>query len=550
VTTAAPHPFAFPSPRTWLVLSAALAVGLALRIPRLYDSVWFDEACMSDQRLGTFEQLVATIYVDIHPPLYIVFMHCWNALFGDGELALRLPPLLAGLAAIPLTFLAGRRLAGDVPALWAAVLLALSPVHVWYSAEARLYAPMVSCALLAVYSFHRLLDDETAPRWLLPLHLGNVAVMLALHYYLALYVLLLAALAPLLQRSRRGRVRRIVLWHGGGLALLGAFVVAKRALGEFATAQDYMRAMTPAELVELLLRWGCTGNTLRAGGWAPAVAAALVFELLAGALVLLGLFALWRHRRQRPAGLVLPLYVLAIPGFLLLSALLGLGNTYIERSCLPALPFLYLLVAAGLDLLPRPARRGAAALLLLLVCAALVALFGYRATHWTVYKPNPDWRAAARWLGAEIDAGAAGRPLFTSMPNPRPLPYYDPRIQDWKTLQPATDPAAIEAKVAARLGASCGRLAGDTFRRFDAHNAALLREARLLVYASTSDPHGLDLEHRLRPGDDTFYLVRNRWHPHVEVDGSIEDLLADPRCEQLAARHFAGIDVYTVRLRR
>src|SRR3990172_7421131 len=106
--------------RAWWLLAAFVLVATLLRVPLLDRSVWFDEACMSHQRLGTWEQLLATIYKDIHPPLYITFMHFWNGLFGDSERAMRFPPLVAGLASIPLMFWAGRSLVGDTGSLWGA----------------------------------------------------------------------------------------------------------------------------------------------------------------------------------------------------------------------------------------------------------------------------------------------------------------------------------------------------------------------------------------------------------------------------------------------
>lgn len=533
------------------LLLAFVVAGLALRLPLLGDSIWFDEACMSNQRIGTWEQLVATIYVDIHPPLYIVFMHVWNGMFGDSEWSMRLPPLIAGLLSIPMTFFAGRRLVGDTAALWGAALLALSPVHIWYSAEARLYAPMVLCTLTAVYTYHRLLDGSAlSARLLWIVHLTNVAVMLALHYYLALYVVLFAMLAPISGRGIGGRAGRILGWHGAGLIALAGYVYAKQHLGEFETSQVYLGAMTPAALYDMLFAWSWTGNTLNAvdsdidriAGWSQ--------QGIAIALVAIGLWQLWRWRRDRPAGLMLPLYVLTIPGFLMATAWLGLDNTYIERSCLPALPFLFLLAGAGLCGLPRRLYLPIGGVVLVLATAALIALFGHRQTRWTVYKPKSDWRAAAQWLGAEIDRGGAGRPVFTSMPNPRPLPYYDARIQHEKTLLSATDPTAIGNKVEKRLGAWFGTLAAETFRTFDAHNANLLANAELRVYASNSDPDQLGLDARMRRGDDVCYLVRNEWHPHRSVDASIEELLGHDRVKVLETQRFTGMTVYKVSITR
>ncbi|MBX3461691.1 MAG: glycosyltransferase family 39 protein [Planctomycetes bacterium] len=530
----------------WLLLGL-LALGLALRLPLMGRSVWFDEACMSDQRLGTWAQLLATLYVDIHPPLYVTFMHGWNALFGDSEWSMRTPPLLCGLASIPALFWTGRRLVGRRAALWAATLLTLSPAHVWYSAEARLYAPMLLSTLLAVGAVDRLGDPMHARRaWLWWLHAANLAAMLALHYYLAVHVVLLAVLPPL-WRGFSADTRRLLVWHGVGVLLLGAFVLAKRALGEFETAQDYLRAMTGRELYVLLVDWCWTGNTLPAAGTMLDDVAQETSELLGLLLMAAGAVGIWRGRRHRPNGFLVPIAMLAIPLFLLATAAAGLGRTYTERSTLPTLPFVLLLAGKGLTAMPLVAGRWLGLAALGFATASLVALFRYHEERWTVYKPNPDWRAAAAYLGAEVDGGAAGRPVFTPTPNPRPLSYYDRRIQDEKNLTPPATPAQIGDRVRRRLGDWLGDQAERVFRDFADGNAALLRAAALRVYRTAADPAALRLDERMR--DDVCYLVRDHWHPHPAIDGSLEALVQHPRVEVIERRAFPGITVHKVRIR-
>ena len=211
MTTSSPTPLTPPTetPRRVWVLLAITAVAALLRMPLLGRPVWFDEACMSDQRIGTTAQWLATLYVDIHPPLFVSFMHFWNGWFGDGEVAMRTPALLSGVLSVPLTWWVGSRLVGSRAALIAAALLALSPVHAWYCAEARLYAPMVLCTLLAFGCVERLTDASCGRRRaLFWLHAMNVAVMLSLHYYLSVYVAVLAALAPALRRGGGPRGHR------------------------------------------------------------------------------------------------------------------------------------------------------------------------------------------------------------------------------------------------------------------------------------------------------------------------------------------------------
>ena len=532
-------------PIVFLVVCTVLA--LLVRLPLLGRSLWFDEVCMSSQRIGTFEQLLATLYVDIHPPLFVAFMHGFGRVFGDGELTLRLPALLAGLASIPVLWWTGHRLVGDRAARWAVLLLALSPVHVWYSTEARLYAPMVMLTLLAFGTTERLCDrTHAAGRWLWPLHLAVVVAMLGLHYYLAAIVVALAAAAPLLTRGFTQASLRILLWHGVLLLLLAGFVFGKQSLGQFETSQDYLRTLTAEELVRFLLRWCWAGNCLAPIGGAAYTTAALVFESLGGLLLVAGLVAVWRSTERVRAAMVV-LGVLLLPVFLLLLGWLGYGRTYMERSVIPALPFVLLLAGAGLARLKHLLQRGIGGLAVLLAAASLASLYTHHETEWLVYKPNVDWRSASAWLGHEIDHGGAGRAVFTPTPNPRPLSYYDPRIQDVKNLSLPRTPEQLGSSVRKHLGGAIGDFAEQAFRRFAAHNDELLAKAALRVYRSAADP--TELQMAQRSVDDVCYLVRDHWHPHRTVDDTVERLLTNPRVEVLATGTFPGITVHKVRIR-
>lgn len=501
---------------------------------------------MSSQRIGTFEQLLATLYVDIHPPLFVTWMHLWGRLFGDGELALRLPSLLSGLAAIPLLFWTGHRLVGSTAARWATVLLALSPAHIWYSAEARLYAPMVASSLLAFGTFDRLLDPNAGRRrGLFWLHVGVVAAMLSLHYYLALFVVAQAVVAPIVARGFSPAVRRLMVAHGVGILLLGGFVAAKRALGEFETSQDYLGALT-GERMLAFLDWCWTGNTLLPAASPVLHTVAHVGQGLGACLIGLGLVRLSATMRQLPRGWLVLVGLFTLPLFLFGCALLGFDRTYIERTMIAALPFVLLLAGNGLALLPRGLHRVFGVATIVFASAALAGLFAHYRTHWTVYKPNSDWRAAAAWLGREIDGDGAGRAVFTSTPNPRPLSYYDPRIQSVKNLELPATPEKLGAAVEKRLGSWLGGFAERTFRAFADTNQALLAGAKLRVYRSRSDLGQLDLATRGK--DDICYLVQDLWHPHRSVDSSVWDLLANPRVQVLDHAEFSGIAVHKVRI--
>jgi len=536
-----------PLPLLLLLLAATLAV----RLPGFGQSIWFDEACMANQRVGPWAILLKTIYRDIHPPLYIIFMHFWNAVFGDSEVSMRIPPLLCGLASIPLTHAVGARMVGRSGALWAALLMCLSPVHIWYSIEARLYAPMVVSVLAGVWLLHRLLDGSCS-RWMWVLFGMVLLTMISLHYYLNVYVLLLACLGYVVSRFRaRPEVgRRMLMWYGGVPILLTAcWVALKFTLADFDTSQGYLRPFTLAEFYRVLFQWFWTGDCIQAGlagpTWHPRWVLWVLFQLLGVVLFLRGLLDIFRSRGKRPEAGYPVAYLFALPAFLFVLPWIGFPDTYIERSVLPALPFFFLIVAVGLtSIAPRWLRIAGSAAVVAMCAANLTAYFEYD-DRWTVYKPHQDWRAAAHYLGEEIDAGGAGRPVFTTMPNPRSLSYYDDRIQLAPYLDSTMHLFERSARIfEERLGKSIGRRLADFTRsvavEYDRTKAALRAGTRLLVHPivnGTLPGEG--------PREGVFYLVKNHWHP--PRDTTIDTLVANPRFRPVEIREYRGVTVYKMR---
>ena len=181
-----------------------------------------------------------------------------------------------------------------------------------------------------------------------------------------------------------------------------------------------------------------------------------------------------------------------------------------------------------------------------LAALALITLYSSFDTRFTVYKPHPDWRSVAEYLGKEIDAGNGGMPVYTSTPNPRSLSYYDPRIQDVKNLTTELSPTEVGSKVREQLGAWFGRIAESYFKELDAHTRRLLANAQFVIRPSKPTPGELDWP--ARHTDRTCYVIRNEWHPNILVDGSVEALLAHQDTSVLQTRRFTGVTVYKVRI--
>ena len=177
-----------------------------------------------------FEQLAA--------PLFVWLLRCSVVAFGVNEYALRLLPLIAGCAVVPVVWVAARHTIGPRPALIATWLTATTPALVLYSAEAKPYSVDALVAVAIVALTARVIRTPGARRnWL---DLG-VAGLTGVGFSVAAPFVLAAAggaitFATGLPAARRLR-RALTLGGVWALAFLPLYVFVYRA----EPASSYMR---------------------------------------------------------------------------------------------------------------------------------------------------------------------------------------------------------------------------------------------------------------------------------------------------------------------
>jgi mannosyltransferase len=119
-----------------------LVMMLAL-IVRFYDIslpyFWTDEAFSALVGVQSPERIWFHLGHDVHPPLYFLILHAWMSVFGEGVFAIRAMSALAGVATVALGVWLMRLITTPRVALLAGVFLALLPISVRYSQEARMY---------------------------------------------------------------------------------------------------------------------------------------------------------------------------------------------------------------------------------------------------------------------------------------------------------------------------------------------------------------------------------------------------------------------------
>jgi len=140
----------------WLWLAGIVAAALLVRAIGLNSSLWYDEVVT----LVGFTRLPALDIVSTYTTLnnHIFFSlqaHGAIALFGESAWALRLPAVLFGAAGVGALWWLARETMPAWEARFAALLLAFSYHHVWFSQNARGYTGLIFWCLIATVLFLR-----------------------------------------------------------------------------------------------------------------------------------------------------------------------------------------------------------------------------------------------------------------------------------------------------------------------------------------------------------------------------------------------------------
>jgi predicted membrane-bound mannosyltransferase len=146
--------------RNAILVTAITCAGLALRVIRLdMQPLWWDEGYSVFFATRDFGTMLDRTARDIHPPLYYALLQYWMMPFGKSQVALRLFSVLIGVLAIPLLYVLARRLFPKPRiALISALILAIAPLHIYYSQEIRMYGLVTLLGLASIYLFVILLE--------------------------------------------------------------------------------------------------------------------------------------------------------------------------------------------------------------------------------------------------------------------------------------------------------------------------------------------------------------------------------------------------------
>jgi hypothetical protein len=394
-----------------VILGGLVLLGLLLRLPLLGSALAGDELgtyyVVSGHGLGRTLSLI-TSEQEVTPPLY--FILTWLAArLGDPTVALRIVPLMAGLATIPLTYRLGLRTVGGRAGLVGATLAAVSPMLMFYSTEARAYAVVTLLALSSTLALLAAVRTRRR-RWWLAYAAASLAALYT--HYTGGFVLVVQLAWVLLAHPD---ARRPALLVNVGVAA-GFAPWVPEFLEDGSSACSHIIAQLHPFGVRTLVddvTHLAIGHPYFGLDSAPGYGILLIFGLVL-VLAVAGLAPDLRRRRPSSPEVLIAGLALGTVALAAVYSALGGNSIFSPRNLLTAFPALAVGLGALLGAVP------GARLRLGVTIVAIAAMAAAAARMLSPINQRPDYNGIARFIS---DSSRPGDPVVDADLPGGPGPY-------------------------------------------------------------------------------------------------------------------------------
>ena len=405
------------SKHTFITLALIVIISAVLRFYQLgAHPLWLDEIFTGIfvTAENTWAQVFERILTEPNPlnPLIYVVTHFILIVLGESSVTLRVFAAITGTLGVLTIYYVGQAYFNRRVGLIAALLLAIAPMHIFHSREARYYAPVVLFSLLSYYFLHRGLQTGER-KWWIGFTLANILnIYTHLTAFFVLIVQVFYACILSLEGFISGRERSAASSHFQS-------IVKPLSLSAMAIALSYV------PMLPVMLEWvngpqaiGNEGSThgfeLTANFFLQLYAnfgagLGLPLSLFLSAC-LIGLIVSWRTD-QRPA--LLFLLMATLPFILIFLA--RPKHFFAQKYVISILPLYLIFIAGGIEFL---ADRISSTLkeltqwrhLSLLSLTALTALFAgisLQRIHGAYNDEVDQWQGISTFLEANVQPGDA-----------------------------------------------------------------------------------------------------------------------------------------------
>ena len=264
--------------------------------------MWSDEGLSLNRAAQTVPDIIANIINvdgidtrDTNPPFYFLLLHSLRAAAGETVFALRFASVATATLSIPLIYVLGSASLVRRVGLVAAVLLTISPFHVWQSQIVRNYGLLITLNLFSTYGLFRYVlarPGRRQTRWLI---LWLAAGILGIYtHYFAFFVFAFGLLALAVGTVKGWPARRLFkqawFWVSLGLTIAILLPVSALAISRFAAGGQIDFAYVPVSefLAQTMSAFAVGVNWSLTHAWWRVLPVILI--------AVLGLWFAWRRR--------------------------------------------------------------------------------------------------------------------------------------------------------------------------------------------------------------------------------------------------------------
>lgn len=176
-----------------LLLSSVVILAFLIRLHQLgLDQAWVDEAFTGFISLNS--NWLNYILLDPNPPLYYLIQKIYCSLFICNTFGLRVSSVFFGTAYIAILIIFTGRYLGNGTALLIGLFAALSPIHIFFSQEARCYSMLMTLLLVFLVLQHKIVNKKEYSPFVLFLFFLISSLALLTHYFAGIVILCCAVI--------------------------------------------------------------------------------------------------------------------------------------------------------------------------------------------------------------------------------------------------------------------------------------------------------------------------------------------------------------------
>ncbi len=394
-----------------------IILAIILRSINLNQSLWFDEAInVVVASFSDFWFLVTKYSIgDFHPPGWFVILWGWGKVLGFSEISVRIPSVILGTSTVGLVYLFGKDIFNRKTALLASLFLAIAPLHVYYSQEARMYAFSAFAVTLSFYFLNRLVLNKKLAG------IGFVVSLMLVLYsdYLA-YLVIPAQIIYLIWVKKLSK--KILAGYLMSIVTLLPWLTIfptqlQTGLNKSISLPGWGQVVGGSNIKDLLLipvkfffgRITILNKYIYLG-------ISAFVGIIFGSACFVGLKKLDQSTKLFICWIFIP-----ITSAFLISFFIPVLSYF---RLLYILPAFYFLLSKGIENLPKKFAN----LALVIIClVSLVSLAGY---YLNPQFQREDWRGAINFISQNMDRNSVV--IFENNEVPAPARYYNPDLSNFK----------------------------------------------------------------------------------------------------------------------